>query len=87
MGILIHHLLVVGEEGGDSYLVVVLGTMVVVVVCRTEVVGRSEVWEGVLSVARLRPSLLAKVDHLAAASTHQAAVMEVWETSSAFTTF
>ena len=87
MGILIHHLLVVGEEGGDSYLVVVLGTMVVVVVCRMEVVSRSEAWGGVLSVARLRQSLLAKVDHLAAASTPLAVVMEVWETSSAFTTF
>ena len=73
-----------GEEGGDSYLVVVLGTMVVVVVCRLEVVSRSEAWGGLLSVARLKQSLLAKVAHLAAVSTPLAVVMEVWETSSAF---
>ena len=83
----IHHPLVVGEEGGDSFLEVVLGTEGVVVVCRMEVVGRSEEWGGALSVARLRQSLLAKVDHLTAASTLQAVVMEVWETSLAFTTF
>ena len=44
----IHHPLVVGEEGGDSFLEVVLGTEGVVVVCRLEVVNRSEVWAGVL---------------------------------------
>ena len=31
-------------EVGDNYLAGVLGTVVVVAVCRMEVVGRSEVW-------------------------------------------
>ena len=74
-------------EAGDSYLVVVLGTEVVVAVCRMEVVGRSEVWGVVPKVARLRQSLLAKVDHLVAASMPLAVVMVVWGTFWAFTTF
>jgi len=37
-------MLVEAVEGEDSYLVVVLGTMVVLEVCRMEGVSRSEVW-------------------------------------------